>query len=165
MLGAEYWDTGKVSWYLDKRAITAKRSIAQNSFNAIVGMKAAGTAASANAGNYLFAIFSQLGVTDDAQARQMLGSNPSYYAALEAMAQKIYQDPEFFTNLIDSPTNVLRKNVAMQAIDLMLDRDTFKSELRTEALLTVLLEAEMIRSQKNLQERLNKTTNQAVPTP
>lgn len=155
--------TGEMAWYLDKRAITAKRSIAQNSFNAIAGMKSAGTALSANSGNYLYALFSQLGVADDAQARQMLGTNPSYYALLEAISQKIYQDPEFFTNLYDAPANVLRKNVAMQAVNLMLDRDTFKSELRTEALLSVLLEAEIIRYRKDLSNRLNQMNDQAAP--
>lgn len=155
--------SGELSWYLDRRAITAKRSVAQNSFNEIAGMKARGTAASASAGNYLYAVFEQLGVGSDAEARQMLGSNPSYYAQLEIMAQKIYQDPEFFTNLYDSPTNVMRKNIAMQAINLMLDRDTFRSELRTEILLSQLLEAEMVRYQKSLANRMNQMSNQAAP--
>lgn len=165
MDGANAWISGQMSWYLDKRAVTAKRSVAQNSFNAIVGMKAAGSAASENAGNYLYAIFSQLGVTDDAEARQLLGANPSYYALLEAISQKVYQNPTFFVNLYDSPTNVMRKNVAMQAVNLMLDRDTFKSEMRTEALLSVLLETEMIRYQRDLSNRLNQMTDQAAPLP
>ncbi|MFN3826308.1 MAG: hypothetical protein ACK4NR_01635 [Micavibrio sp.] len=160
MTPAEYWQHGQLAWYLDRRSITAKRNVAQNSFNAIVGMKAAGSSPAANAGNYLYAVFSQLGVSDNAEARQMLGANPSYYALLEVIAQKIYQDPEFYTNLYDSPTNVLRKKVAMQAIDLMLDRDTFKSELRTEALLSVLLETEMIGYQKDLEKNLNNMTDQ-----
>ncbi len=155
--------SGELSWYLDKRAITAKRSVAQNTFNEIAGMKARGTGASATAGNYLYAVFQQLGVGSEDEARQMLGSNPSYYAQLEVMAQKIYQDPEFYTNLYDSPTNVLRKNVAMQAINLMLDRDTFRSELRTEALLSQLLEAELVRYQKSLANRLNQMGTQAAP--
>lgn len=155
--------SGELSWYLDKRAITAKRSVAQNTFNEIAGMKARGTAASATPGNYLYAVFEQLGVGTEDEARQMLGTNPSYYAQLEIMAQKIYQDPEFFTNLYDSPTNVLRKNVAMQAINLMLDRDTFRSELRTEALLSQLLEAEMVRYQKSLANRLNQMSGQSAP--
>ena len=165
MVGDAGQVSGQMAWYLDKRAITAKRSVAQNTFNEIVGMKAAGTAASANAGNYLYAIFQQLGVTTDAEARQMLGSNPSYYALLEAISQKIYQDPEFFTNLYDSPTNVLRKNVAMQAINLMLDRDTFKSEMRMETLLSIMLEAELVQYQKDLSNRMNQMSDQAAPGP
>ena len=157
--------SGQMAWYLDKRAITAKRSVAQNSFNEIVGMKSAGTAASKNAGDYLYAIFSQLGVSSTPEAQQMMGANPSYYALLEAVSQKIYQDPEFFSNLYDAPANVLRKTVAMQAINLMLDRDTFKSELRTEALLSVLLETEMIRYQRDLSNRMNQMNDQAAPTP
>ena len=154
--------SGQMVWYLDKRAITAKRSVAQNSFNEIVGMKSAGSAESKNAGDYLYAIFSQLGVSESQEARQMMGANPSYYALLEAVSQKIYQDPEFFSNLYDAPTNVTRKHVAMQAINLMLDRDTFKSELRTEALLSVLLETEMIRYQKSLLSRMAQMNDQAA---
>lgn len=163
MTGDRALVSGDMSWYLDRRAITAKRSVAQNTFNEIAGMKARGTNTSATAGNYLHAVFQQLGVGSADQARQMLGSNPSYYAQLEVMAQKIYQDPEFFTNLYDSPTNVLRKNVAMQAINLMLDRDTFRSELRTEALLSQLLEAELVRYQKSMENRRNQMSNQSAP--
>ncbi|HEY0900609.1 MAG TPA: hypothetical protein VGD95_00665 [Micavibrio sp.] len=163
MTGDEGRTSGAMAWYLDKRAVTAKRSVAMNSFNEIAGMKARGTASAATAGNYLQAVFQQLGVASEDEARQMLGSNPSYYAQLEIMAQKIYQDPEFFTNLYDSPTNVMRKNVAMQAINLMLDRDTFKSELRTEALLSQMLELELIRYQRAMANRLNQMKSQSAP--
>lgn len=164
--GADSWESGVATDHLDKRAIIAKRNVAQNSFNAIVGMKSAGSGASANAGNYIHNIFMQLGTTvPAAEARQMLGDNPSYYALLEAISQKIYQDPEFFTNLYDSPTNVSRKNVAMQAINLMLDRDTYKSELRTEALLSVWLEAELVRYQKDIINDMGLMTDQELPMP
>lgn len=159
------WKNGQGVWYLDKRALIAKRSVAQNSFNAIVGMKSAGTGISANAGQYIYQIFSQLGVSDVDEAKQMLGRNPSYYALLEAISQKIYQDPEFFTNLYDKPANVTRKKVAMQAINLMLDRETFKSELRTEAVLSVILEAELIKYQNQVSSRLNLLSDQVAPLP
>ncbi|QQG36445.1 MAG: hypothetical protein HYS17_01240 [Micavibrio aeruginosavorus] len=159
------WETGIATDFLDKRAITAKRNLAQNSFNAIVGMRSAGSGASANVGNYIHAIFNQLGVGTTAEARQMLGNNPSYYALLEAISQKIYQDPEFYTNLYDAPANVLRKNVAMQAINLMLDRDTFKSELRTEALLSLWLETELARYQSDISNDMNLMTDQELPLP
>lgn len=163
--GAESWESGVATEHLDKRAIIAKRNLAQNSFNAIVGMKSAGSAASANAGNYIHNIFMQLGVTAAPEARQMLGDNPSYYALLEAISQKIYQDPEFFTNLYDSPANVSRKNVAMQAINLMLDRDTYKSELRSEALLSLWLEAEIVRYQKDIVNDMGLMSDQELPMP
>lgn len=163
MTGEEGRASGEMTWYLDKRAVTAKRSVAMNSFNEIAGMKARGTANSATAGNYLQAVFQQLGVASIDEARQMLGTNPSYYAQLEVMAQKIYQDAEFFTNLYDSPTNVLRKNVAMQAINLMLDRDTFKSEMRTEALLSQMLELELIRYQRAMSNRSPAMSTQSAP--
>ena len=155
--------SGEMSWYLDKRAITAKRSVAQNTFNKIAGMKANPINQVNRPRNELRAIFDQLGVNTFDVATKVDFEKTSHYAQLEAMAQKIYQTPAFFTNLYDSPTNVLRKNVAMQAINLMLDRETYLSELRTEALLSQLLEAELVRYQKSLSNRMNQMSNQSAP--
>ncbi len=149
--------------YMDMRAVVAKRSVALNSFAAIAGMKAGGSANAANTGTYLSAVLSQLGVADNAHALQMLGNQPSYYALLDVLAQKIYQDPEFYTNLYDKPANVLRKNVAMQAINLMLDRDAYKSELRSEAVMAVLLEMEIAKQQAVVQNRLSKMGQDSLP--
>lgn len=140
--------------YLDVRSVVAKRSVAQNSFNAIAGMRGMGSEASAEVSPYVAVVLEYMGVSAD-DAAFMIGANPSYYALLETVAQKIYQDPEFFTNLYDKPANVARKDVAMQAIGLMVDRDQFRSELRTEALLAVMLELEIIKFQDSVQNRIN----------
>ena len=105
------------------------------------------------------------GVEDLAERLYLLGGSldsritpairPSYYAQLEILAQKIYQDPEFFTDLYDKPANVLRKDVAMQAVNLMLERDMHKSELRSEMVLAVWLEMELMKYQRDVQNRLN----------
>ncbi len=136
------------SLYLDQRAVIAKRGVAQNSFNAIVSMKSAGTSdavAGARTARYMGAIFKELmpaGTTDD-DIFGILGENPSYYAQLEALSKKIYQNPEFFAKLYDTPANVARKSVAMKAIELMLDRALFESELRQEMLLSVMLSSQL----------------------
>ena len=134
--------------YLDARAIVAKLSVAENSFNAITSMKSAGTAGSRE---FLENILEELGVDpttgppDD--VLRLLGMDdadnpigPSYYAQMEVLTKKIYQNPDFYTNLYDKPANVERKKVAMQAIGLIQKFDLFKSYLRNEANLSVLLE-------------------------
>lgn len=139
--------------YFRSRAVVAKRSVVENSFYSLIGMKAAGSATSGNTGQFARNVFQQLGASPD-DAGALLGPRPSYFALLEAVTQRIYQDPEFYTDLYDKPANVERKDVAMQALGLMVDRDKFKSELRTESLLAVLLELEINKYQKEIHNRL-----------
>lgn len=130
--------------YLDMRSIVAKRNVAENSFNAITSMKSRGSGGSEA---FLQALLNQLGVADEGapagnldEIRALLGDDPSYYAQMEVLTKKIYQNPQFYTNLYDKPANVRRKDVALQAIGLMQKFDMFKSYLRSEAVLSVLLE-------------------------
>ena len=150
------------SLYLDARAHIAKRSVAENSFNAITSMKSAGTAGSRQC---LENILLELGANntngppDD--VLQLLGMDdannpigPSYHAQMEVLTKKIYQNPDFYTNLYDKPANVERKKVAMQAIALMQKFDLFKSYLRNEANLSVLLELALIDLQDQVENEL-----------
>jgi hypothetical protein len=137
--------------YLDVRSIVAKRSVAENSFYAISAMKSQGSTNTQDIA-YVGMVAQAMGV----QPREILtylGDRPSYYALMDMLAQKIYQDPEFYANLYDTPANVARKDVAMQAINLMLGRDMFRSELRSEAMLSVLLEMELRKYHEAVQNR------------
>jgi len=152
--------------YQDARAIIAKRSVAQNTFNSLIALKARGSGdnadgsgSSEDTGRYMKAILSELGVNKDDNANayfagsNAMGSNyagMSYYAQMEILSKKIYQRPEFYTNLYDTPANVQRKSVAMKAIGLMLERDIYESHLRSEALLSMLLEARLTPLQDKL---------------
>lgn len=123
--------------YYNLRSVAAKRSVATNSYNAIVGLKSRGSGGGSSA-QYLKAIMADLGMAN-ADVEEILGENPSYYAQLEALGKKIYQNTDFFTDLYDKPANVKRKQAAMNAIELMLDRAIYESELRQEVVLSVLL--------------------------
>ena len=140
--------------YLNVRSVIAKRSVAEHSFNTILGMKTAGSNA-ANTAQYMMSMLQELGMSaDDAMA--LVGENPSYYAQMEVLTKTIFQRPEFFVGLYDKPTNVARKGVALQAVSLMQDRDLFKSSLRSEAMLSVLLEMEIMKLQEDVQNRINR---------
>lgn len=151
-----YMSTGKnQEKYLDGRAVMAKRSVAQNSFDAIVGMKSEGTGGSSA---FLGAILRELAMPDN-EIKEVLGSEkPSYFAQMELLTKKIYQNPDFYTNLYDKPVNVARKGVAMQAIQLMQDRDLYRSQLRTESMLSVLLEIEISKLQDSVQNEWDGIT-------
>ncbi len=119
----------------DMRAINAARQVANNTFGALVGEKAKSTSQSAT---YMKAVLTQLGVSA-ADATKLIGDNPSYFAQMEIMSKKIFQDPAFYANLYDSPANIDRQRVAMKAVELQQDRDLLESLRRREMLLSVLL--------------------------
>ncbi len=139
--------------YLDMRSVIAKRSVAENSFNAITALKSAGTPGS---GDFLRGVLSELGVPAG-DINTMVGINPSYHAQMEVLTKKIYQNPDFYTNLYDKPANVSRKGVAIQGIALMQKFDLFKSYLRNEASLSVLLELAVMELQDEVETEIAKT--------
>lgn len=146
--------------YMDARAILAKRAVAENSFNALVGMKTEGPPSTDNTADtkkYLREIIKELGVQNDDDIKKMLGENPSYYAQMEILTSRIYENPLFYTNLYDKRANVARKDVALKAISLMQKFDTFKSSLRTEANLSVLLEIALLQNEKDILNRFTDT--------
>lgn len=145
---------GNLQRYLDMRAITAMRGVAQNSFNDIAGMKTANTGDEDSA-KYVQAAIKQLspGMSDD-QARTIVGTNPSYDAQMEILTQKLLQDSQFYTDLYDKPANVARKGVAIQAISNIQERDNYKVTLRSEMLWSQLLELELIKAQSYVQSKM-----------
>ncbi len=131
--------------YLALRSVAAKRSVAQNSFNSIVALKSGGSWGSwhePRTRDFLAAVMVELGLGPD-EALEFIGPEPSYYAQLEVLAKKIYQNPDFYAGLYDSPANIERKGVALKAIELMLDRAIYESQLRQEMATSVLLSSKL----------------------
>ncbi len=143
--------TGPQGQYMDQRADMAKLSVAQNSFAAITGMKSSG---SPGAKEFIDAVFE--GLDMEGGFDEMIGELPSYHAQMEILTKKLTQNPDFYTNLYDKPANVERKGVALQAIGLMQKFDLFKSHLRNEANLSVILELSVSKMQKEIENRINK---------
>jgi hypothetical protein len=143
----------------DKRSVDAMRSVIRNSFAHIVGMRAAGTAGTKP---YMRVILQQLGITDPVELDQFLGKNPSYFAQMEVLTHKIYENPEFFSNLYTTPANVQRIGVTLQAFKLIQDRDRFEASLRREMLASLLLE-ESIRGHQGEGEEQTSKINDIIP--
>lgn len=158
---AKLTSAGNQQLYLDLRSLAAKRNVAQMSFNAIVGMKSAGSAAGAAGGDtaqFLRPVLEELGVGAN-DITSMLGANPSYYAQMEILTKKLLQRPDFYLDLYDKPANVARKGVALNALGLIQEHDMLKSDLRSEAILSLILEMGLIREQEALEgEILSKTS-------
>lgn len=130
-------DSGAQPFYFRLRSAMAKRTVAQESFNAIIGLKAEAEEEGDTA-KYLAVLAHQAGM-EKADVLAHIGEKPSTYAQLELLSQTMFQNPDFFVTLYDKPVNVERKKAALNAIEIMLDRYLFESELRQEMLLSVLL--------------------------
>lgn len=141
--------------YMNIRAIAAKRSVATNSFAAITAMKTRGQT---EVQPYLYAIIKEMGISDPQEIQKYLGERPSYNAQMEVLTKKLYQNPMFYTDLYDKPANVERKAVAMQAIELMQRRDIYRSTLRTESILSVMLETALANKQDDITNEIRRLT-------
>lgn len=151
----------KYSVYLDSRHVMAMHSVAHNSFAHLVSMKAATEEGLLEESSWAFmkALMREFGLSD-ADIHETLGENPSYYAQMEVLTKKIYQNPDFYTNLYDKPANVKRIGVSMDAIKLMQMRDWFQSSLRREMLTSLLLETGLSKQVKTINEQISSTKSQ-----
>lgn len=142
--------------FLDMRSVTAMRSVARYSFAELVGMKAKGSPDSkALVSNYMANIMKDLGL-NTTELEHFLGDNPSYFAQMEVLTNKIYQHPSFFVNLYQTKDNVERTGLAIQALELMNDRDRFESSLRREMLVSMILETQLRAAQEDTTDKLTQ---------
>lgn len=139
------------STLLDQRSVIAKRGVAENSFNEIIGQKSKGSTGSKA---YFVKVIESLGLSA-ADADKYLGAEPSYDAQMEVLTKKLYQDPAFYANLMDSPANVNRQYAALQSFGLMQKRDIYETVARSEMLMSLLLEMEIAKYQDTIQNRAN----------
>jgi hypothetical protein len=148
--------------YLALRSVAAKRSVAENSYNSIIALKASGTdnmQGASRTREFLASVMQELGVPA-ADIYPIIGEQPSYYAQLEILAKKIYQNPDFFAGLYDSPANVERKSVALKAIELMLDRAIYESQVRQEMATSVLLSSRLRPAFREINKELSGSADE-----
>lgn len=138
---------------LDTRSVHAMRSVVFNSYAHIVGMRARGSEEEGQVGPFMKSILVEMGVPE-AEVNLFLGKFPSYFAQMEVLTKKLYQNPTFFTQLYEKPANVDRIGASMQAIKLMQDRDRFESALRREMLISLILELKLREEQKNISNNI-----------
>jgi hypothetical protein len=162
---------------LDIRSVIAKRSVAEYSFQTMVGMRSEyqpennqppGTSQVwplgytagfyRGMGPYIRSILDRQGMGGES-ANDLPGEG-SYYSTMYALSKAIYQDPQFYIELYDSPANLERKSIVMRGIDLMQSMDMLKSRLRSEMLLAVLTEMEIIKEQRAVQDKLDQARNE-----
>lgn len=156
MMAAAAGNADNKTAYLNLRQLVAFRNVAQNSFNTMAGTRARGAGGSSA---FLLNVLKEMGMSND-EAKKYLDNvtgEPSYNAQMEILTKKLYQNPNFYVNLVDKPANVDRQIAAMQAFSLMQDRDIYQSLARQEMLLSLLLELKTRREQRDVERRLPMT--------
>ncbi len=138
------------NFYYDLRSMAAKRSVAQNSYASIVGLRAEGDPSVAP---FLKAILSEMNIPDDA-VEEYLGENPSLFAQEEVMMKLLYQDPSFHANLYTTPENVDRINASLLALEIVQDRNIYESLLRSEATLATMIETIALKQHRRISSDL-----------
>ena len=136
--------------YMDARRGVAIMNVAHNSFSEIVSQKAAADLEDGSGPSYMKALIKELGVEDDADINALLGARMSYYGQMEVLTKKIYQSPEFYTNLYTKPANLSRISASVDAISSIQERDQLEASLREEMLLSMLLEQALMSKTKRL---------------
>lgn len=142
--------------FLKAQRYIALNSLAHNSFASYISSKSrAASPSDSDEPGWMFmkALMREFGIPDT-EIEQLLGEQPSYYAQMDVLAKKIYQSPNFYTNLYDKPTNVERISVALDAIKLMQMRDQYDSTLRREMLTSGMLETELTSFHNDANTRL-----------
>jgi hypothetical protein len=125
---------------LDQRALIAKRSVAENSFQALVSRRMQGTSGSRES---IKALLKNMGIKEDSDIIREITDKPSYNTQMEILTKRVYQDADFFKNLMENPTNLARQYTAMQSFGLMQQRDIYDSIQRSELLLSLVVEMEL----------------------
>lgn len=115
---------------------------------------------------YMKSMLREFGITDengsgntDDEIEMILGERPSYYAQMEVLTKKIYQHPNFYTNLYDKPVNVDRIGTSIDAITIMHQRDRFESLLRREMLTSLLIEEGLNKHVENVSATIYEGMN------
>ncbi len=127
---------GSLSPWISLMSYASKSEVAQSSFYNLVSEKSAGTGVSSK---YFIDLVQELGYNEE-DAKELFGEKPSYYAQMELLTKKLYQNPNFFVSLIDTPNNVNRQLASLETFEVMQKRDFYHGLVRQEMLLSLILE-------------------------
>lgn len=128
----------------ESRSMLAPKSVAIDSFASLASDKfSAPEGLGERSGwNYMKAMMREMGLADQ-DIHDTLGNYPSYYAQMDVLTKRMYQNPDFYTNLYDKPANIERISASLDAIALMQLRDYYHSKTRQEILLSNILQTEL----------------------
>lgn len=136
--------------YLNQRGLEAKRNVAEYSFNSYIGEKKKSEGGKGSK-EFLENTLKNLNLGNADEILERAGENPSYYAIMEVLGKKAYQSPDFYTNLTNLSPQVAQTHASVQAVGLMQMRDVYESLLRSEMILSLIVEMELADRQREVQ--------------
>ena len=149
-------------YFMQSREFSALAGLAHNSFTKLVSMKASSPAPPPGVQpgwSYMKTMMREImaippggtAADRDNEINRLVGERPSYYAQMDVLTKKLYQSPNFYTNLYDKPVNIERINTSLEAIRLMQLRDHYDAALRREMLLSGLVENQIYTDAEKIQ--------------
>jgi hypothetical protein len=150
--------------YQEMRSLISMRSVAMNSFAQIIGEKSRGLATGNQILPPMGALLREMGLSDG-NIYDYIGVAPSYFAQMEILTKKIFQHPEFISNLYDKPANVKRIRTALSAIESMQERDIHNAMQRREMLTSMILELQTRHKQQDLELNIQRVISENANKP
>lgn len=121
--------------YLDKRALAAKRSVAQYCFAHVLSQKAQG---SSEGVDQMRAVLERKGIPPEV-AESRISNNASESERLEMMTKDMF-DSSFFVDVIGREADIKRKQAAVQQTSLLLRREMLASQTCNELMTSIIVE-------------------------
>jgi hypothetical protein len=146
---------GLAEYQIAMRRVQAVRSVVRDVVTTQIAQKSSGAD---GVTQFLENVLREMGMSS-LEAQRVIrdqGPAPSYQAQMEILTKVLYQNPNFYANLVDKPGNVDRLRAAMLAVKLMQQRDVYESVLRREMVLSQLLEAEIRTESERMQARVSR---------
>jgi hypothetical protein len=164
--GKEEQMNGKFPAYMNARHIFAVQNVAHNSFANYIAMKSKSPPEIEKSGwRFMKSLLLQFGLKEG-EIDKLIGEYPSYYAQMEILTKKIYQDPDFYTHLYDKPVNIDRIGVSLEALKIMQERDFYEANLRREMLNSLLVQDALAMQVESVNQSINSALSiQGAPRP
>jgi len=147
--------------YQEMRSWVAMMSVPLDSFAYIIGEKTKGPKGPNTIVPYLNSLLQAMGLGNN-EITEYIGDAPSYHAQMELLTSKIFQHPEFISNLYDKPANVKRIRTALTGIERMQQRDIEIAMERRAMLISMIAELQLREKQERLQIKIEDVTSQVT---
>ena len=132
-VGSLEGSTGKTA-FMDRRALFARRQVAQDAINAMIARRIRGSRAQGE----IRELLQQVGIPSSQLPADW---NPSQYELMEVITKRRFWDPEYFVRLQTDPENVAREQAILSAFNLMQERENFELMEHIGLMLAIQLSA------------------------
>lgn len=132
--------------YLDKRSLTAKRSVPQFCFSRVMSQKAQGSPEGAE---QMRALLVKSGMPEEVAAARV-ADNPSLAERISVNTKNLASTSDFYVDIAGREADIKRKQAALQQTNLLLAREMAESAWCSELMLSLIAESSIAEYQENV---------------